>query len=180
MGKVREAKPAKLFVSLITSEAAVLREGIEDLGSAFGEIDFISEKHPFDFTDYYAEEMGKDLYRHFITFERLLSIPAFPEVKETTHRLEEKHAFPDGKRRINIDPGYLCLEHVILATHKGYTHRPYLRKGVYADLTLIYRAGSFRPLEWTYPDYRQEEVIRLFNQFRETYLQDLRESSDRI
>lgn len=173
MGKVREPKPAKLFMSLMTSEEAILRDGIEDLQSAFGEIDFISERLPFDFTDYYAEEMGKGLYRHFITFERLFSIPALPEVKETTHRLEEKYVVASGKRRINIDPGYLCLAHVILATHKAYTHRPYLRKGVYADLTLIYRARSFRPLEWTYPDYRQEEVIRLFNQFREKYLRDL-------
>jgi hypothetical protein len=174
MGEVREPKPAKLFMSLMTSEEAIFRDGIEDLRSTFGEIDFISERLPFDFTDYYAEEMGRNLSRYFITFERLLSIPALPEIKETTHRLEEKYVSPSGKRRINIDPGYLCLAHVILATHKAYTHRPYLRKGVYADLTLIFRARSFRPLDWTYPDYRREEVINLFNRFREKYLQDLR------
>ncbi|MGB9627809.1 MAG: DUF4416 family protein [Thermodesulfobacteriota bacterium] len=41
-------------------------------------------------------------------------------------------------------------------------------------MTLIYRDKSYRPLEWTYPDYRQEEVILLFNQFRKKYLEDLK------
>jgi hypothetical protein len=97
-----------------------------------------------------------------------------------TNRLEKKYAAPDGNRRINIDPGYIRLEHVILATTKGYAHRPYLRGGIYADLTLIYRNKSFQPLEWTYPDYRQEEVIALFNQFRKRYLEDLRGGPARL
>jgi hypothetical protein len=96
-----------------------------------------------------------------------------------TNRLEEKYANSDGHRRFNIDPGYVCLEHVILATTKGYTHRPYLRDGIYADLTLIYRSKSFQPLEWTYPDYRKEEIITLFNQFRKKYLEDLKGGSQR-
>ena len=175
MGKAKEARPAKLFMSLIASEDSVLHQGMEDLRFAFGEIDFISERLPFHFTDYYAPEMGRDLFRRFITFESLVSIPLLPEIKQTTNRLEEKHATPVGNRRINIDPGYLCSEHVILATTKGYTHRPYLREGMYADLTLIYRNKSFQPLEWTYPDYRQEEIIQLFNQFRKKYLEELKE-----
>jgi len=140
----------------------------------FGAIDFISERFPFHFTDYYTAEMGPHLFRHFITFECLISIPNLPDIKKETNRLEEKYATPVGNRRINIDPGYICLEHVILSTTKGYTHRPYLRDGIYADLTLIYRNKSFKPLEWTYPDYRQEEIIGLFNQFRKNYIEDLK------
>jgi hypothetical protein len=175
MGKATEAKPAKLFMSLIVSEAGILHQGIEDLRLAFGGIDFISERLPFNFTNYYAPEMGEELFRRLITFESLISIPLLPEIKKTTNRLEEKYATPGGNRRINIDPGYLCLEHVILATTKGYTHRPYLREGIYADLTLIYRNKSYQPLEWTYPDYRKEEILRLFNQFRKSYRDDLKE-----
>jgi hypothetical protein len=178
MGRSKEPKPAKLFMSLIASEDPLVHRGMEDLCSAFGKIDFMSEKLPFNFTDYYSREMGKDLFRHFVTFKSLISIPLLPDIKQTTNQLEKKYADPNLNRRINIDPGYLCLEHVILATTKGYTHRPYLREGIYADLTLIYRKKSFQPLEWTYPDYRQEEVIQLFNQFRENYLEDLKERSD--
>ncbi|MBP1696978.1 MAG: putative GTP-binding protein [Deltaproteobacteria bacterium] len=179
MGKPKEPEPAKLFMSLIAMEDDIFHQGVKDLRSAFGEADRISERLPFDLTDYYTPEMGKALFRHFITFERLIPIPILPDIKQATNRLEEKIAAPDGKRRINIDPGYMCLEHVILATTKGYTHRPYLRDGIYADLTLIYRHKSFQPLEWTYPDYRQEGVIALFNQFRKEYLEDLRGGKQR-
>ncbi|MDI7260811.1 MAG: DUF4416 family protein [Thermodesulfobacteriota bacterium] len=175
MGKPREPKPAKLFMSLIAKEERIFQEGMEDLGSTFGKIDFISEKFPFNFTNYYATEMGDLLFRHFITFERLVSIPQLPEIKQTTNHLEEKYAALNGSRRINIDPGYICLEHVILATTKAYTHRPYLREGIYADLTLIYRNKSFQPLDWTYPDYRQEKVIQLFNRLRKRYWENLKE-----
>ncbi|MGB9629075.1 MAG: DUF4416 family protein [Thermodesulfobacteriota bacterium] len=174
MGIPKEPKPAKLFMSLIFSERDILQQGLEELKRQFGEIDFLSKVLPFDFTDYYNIKMGPNLQRHFITFERLIPIPLLPQIKHLTNDLERSYADLQGNRRINIDPGYLCLEHVILATTKGYTHRPYLREGIYADLTLIYRDKSFRPLEWTYPDYRREEVILLFNQFRKKYLEDLK------
>jgi len=173
MGKPKEPQSAKLFMSLIASEHDIFQQGLQDLCSIFGEADTISERFPFDFTQYYTREMGKPLFRHFITFERLIPIPTLPNIKRTTNHLEEKYATLNGNRRINIDPGYIRLEHVILATTKGYTHRPYLRDGIYADLTLIYRNKSFQSLEWTYPDYRQEGVITLFNQFRKKYLEDL-------
>jgi hypothetical protein len=124
--------------------------------------------------------MGGPLFRHFITFERLISRVLLSEIKQTTNRFERQFANGEGNRRLNIDPGYLCLEHVILATTKGYTHRPYLKDGIYADLTLIYRKKSYQPLEWTYPDYRQTEVIELFNQFRMKYLEDLRRKESRL
>ena len=177
MGKPREPKPARLFMSMIASEDDLFRQGIKDLCSAFGEVDFISERFPFDFTEYYSQEMGENLFRHFLTFEQLISMTILPEIKQTTNRLEEKYVSPNGNRRINVDPGYLCLEHVILATTKGYTHRPHLRDGIYADLTLLYRNKSFQPLEWTYPDYRQREIIKLFNQFRKKYTEDLERRS---
>jgi len=174
MGKPKEPRPAKLFMSFIALENDVYHQGLKDLCSTFGEADHISEEFPFDFTDYYTQEMGKPLFRHFIAFERLISIPILPDIKQTTNRLEEKYAGPSGNRRINIDPGYVCLEHVILATTKGYTHRPYLRDGIYADLALIYRHKSFQPLEWTYPDYREEKIIILFNLLRKKYKEDLK------
>jgi len=174
MGKPKEPSPSKLLMSLIFSNDDVLERSLHDLRQAFGEIDFMSARFPFDFTDYYEKEMGGPLFRHFITFERLISMASLPDIKKTTNHLEGLSASSEGKRRINIDPGYLCLEHMILATTKSYTHRPFLRDGIYADLTLIYRGKSFQPLEWTYPDYRQEKIIFLFNQLRQRYADTLR------
>jgi len=175
MGRPKEAQDAKLFVSLITSEETLLQQGLAGLGSIFGETDWVSERFPFNLTEYYAKEMGFPLFRHFITFKDLRPIPMLPEIKLTTNRLEEQWATREGNRRINLDPGYLCLHHIVLATTKGYTHRPYLRDGIYADLTLIYRDKSFQPLEWTYPDYRQASVIDFFNQVRKRYLNGLKQ-----
>jgi len=180
MGRIKEPEPAKLFMSLFTSEENLFQQGMETFRPLFGEIDFVSERLPFPFTDYYQEEMGGPLYRHFITFERLISRVLLSEIKQTTNRLEGQFANGQGNRRLNIDPGYLSLEHVILATTKNYTHRPYLKDGIYADLTLIYRNKSYQPLEWTYPDYRQTGVIELFNQFRMKYLEDLRKKESRL
>jgi len=178
MGQVKEPKPAKLFMSLIASEGQFIEQGIENLRLDFGPVDFISEKFPFDITDYYFPEMGKNLFRHFITFQRLILRETLPDIKRRTNRLEEQYANPDGNRRINIDPGYISPEHVILATTKGYTHRPYLRDGIWADLTLVFRDKSFRPLEWTYPDYRGEKIIQLFNHLRKVYLENLRQGEE--
>jgi len=149
MGKPREPEPVKLFMSLIAAKEGAFQEVMTDLRSAFGEVDFTSERLSFNLTDYYAREMGPDLFRRFVTFEALISPSSLPEIKRATNRIEEKHAVPDGNRRINIDPGYLSLEHVILATTKGYTHRPYLREGIYADLTLIFKASPIKP--WSGP-----------------------------
>jgi hypothetical protein len=174
MGRSKEPKPTKLFMSLIVSEDTIFQRCLEDLRFAFGEIDFISQRFPFDLTDYYTMEMGSPLFRYFITFGRLVTIPLLPQIKQKTNRLEEGYSTLNGKRRVNIDPGYISLSHAILATTKGYAHRPYLRDGIYADLTLIYRNRSFQPLEWTYPDYRQNQIILLFNQFRKKYIEDLK------
>ena len=174
MGKPCEPPPVKLLMSLITGEEACLHQALEALRERFGEIDFVSERLRFDFTHYYAQEMGENLFRHFITFKPLISRETLPDIKWSTNRLEERLADPNGRRRINIDPGYLCHAHMILATTKAYSHRPYLRRGIYADLTLLYRNQSFQPLEWTYPDYRQVEAIQLFNHLRKGYLEQIR------
>ena len=174
MGKPKEPKPAKLFMSLMTAEETVLHQTLKDLQEVFGKVDFVSVRFPFNQTDYYTEEMGGPLFRHFVTFDDLIPPSSLPDIKKSTNEIEGKFATLEGRRQINIDPGYLCLEHLILATTKGYSHRPYLRGGIYADLTLIYRHQSFDPLKWTYPDYRQQDVISLFNELRKTYLEALK------
>jgi hypothetical protein len=178
MGKPREPKPSKLFMSLIYAEESFFQLGLQDLLLTFGETDFLSERFSFNFTDYYSEEMGPILFRHFLAFPSLIPPSSLPEIKQTTNRIEGKYVHSQGSRRLNIDPGYLSLEHVILATTKGYTHRPYLRDGIYADLTLIYQKGSYRALEWTYPDYGQPNIIALFNHLRTTYAEALKRRTD--
>jgi len=145
------------------------------LSGAYGTADFESPVMPFDRTSYYEPEFGNSLKRIFMSFTELVSQDTLPEIKHATDRLEQEFC-KEGKRQVNIDPGILTAERLVLATSKNYSHRIYLGRGVYADLTLIYRKGSFRPLPWTYPDYASQEVIEFWNGVRKSYLEGLREA----
>jgi len=48
----------------------------------------------------------------------------------------------------------LTLHNLVLATTRDYAHRVYVRDGIHAELTLLYRSGGRQSLPWTYPDCR--------------------------
>jgi len=108
-----------------------------------------------------------------VSFDKLIPPESLPDVKLLTNLVEEQFS-SEGRRKVNIDPGYLSLAHLILATGKGYTHRPYLRDGIYADLTLIFTGGAFRTLSWTYPDYAGQVVMAALNKIRDKYIISLK------
>jgi hypothetical protein len=139
------------------------------LSKEWGDIDLISERMAFGHTNYYEAEMGPDIYRRLISFRGLVPADALILSKLRAQALEDQFRDSRGNRRCNLDPGFLGLHNFILATHKGYTHRIYLGRGIYADLTLIYRGGTFCPLEWTYPDYASAPMIDLLNTVRSVF-----------
>ncbi|MDA8124075.1 MAG: DUF4416 family protein [Deltaproteobacteria bacterium] len=173
MSHPQPAEAVKLIASLFSGEGDLLNEAVRALTERFGRIDFLSSPVAFDYTDYYAKEFGGALIRRFVAFERLIRPEALPDVKLWTNGIEEKLC-AEGKRRVNIDPGYLAGAHLILATGKGYTHRPYLRDGIYADLTLVYREGKFHSLPWTYPDYGSDGVMDILKRIRDKYILQLK------
>lgn len=177
MSRPVEAEAVKLIMSIFSAQDRLLNEVLESLDRLYGNIDFISSPVPFDYTDYYAVEMGSPLYRRFVSFEDLIRPESLPDIKQITNGLEDQYS-TNGQRIINIDPGYIWHAHLILATGKGYTHRPYLRDGIYADLTLIYQHGTFQPLPWTYPDYAAQETIAMFNKIRAKYILQIRIKND--
>jgi hypothetical protein len=133
----------------------------------------VSPWFSFHHTRYYEKEMGSPLVRRLLSFSRLISLEDFADIKLCTNRIEERLA-EDGRRRVNIDPGYLVLERFVLATGKNYAHRIYLRKGIYADLTLVFRRGGFAPLPWTYPDYAEDEIRGFLGLVRINYQASLK------
>jgi hypothetical protein len=172
MSKLQEPCLVKLFAGLIYSQNAPVEECAKELEAELGEIDFQTGEMEFDFTTYYEQEMGKGLSRKIISFRKLIEREELVDIKIFTNEVEKKFSI-EGKRKINIDPGYIAPEHLILATGKGYYHRPYLGKGVYADLTLVYKHKQFHTLEWTYPDYGSEDLRELFKKLREKYTLEL-------
>ena len=173
MSNPSDAEDVKLIASLFSSQANLIDRVILEMEGLFGPTDWISPAFFFDRTKYYEKEMGWPLHRRFISFKTLVRPQDIVEIKLKTNALEIKES-QSGKREINIDPGYVALERLVLATGKNYTHRIYLSKGIYADLTLIFQRGSFRPLAWTYKDYADPESIDYFNKLRERYKRQIR------
>jgi hypothetical protein len=163
-----------LISSLFSPEKGVIDRAIAQLSETYGSVEWVSPEMLFDRTRYYAREMGWPLYRRFVSFEELIFPETLADVKLTTNAVESGYLIK-GNRQVNIDPGYISAERLVLATGKNYVHRIYLAEGVYADLTLIFKRGSFRPLEWTYPDYSAPEMIAVFNELRRLYMEKLRE-----
>jgi len=173
MSTPQEPKPAKLFVSVISSSAERINATLPELAAHYGILDFVSPLLPFNYTDYYCAEMGKVLLRRFASFDRLILQEDLALIKVQTNALEDEQT-EEGNRLVNIDPGYLVAERLVLASGKNYGHRIYLSKGIYADLTLIYRDKDYQPLAWTYPDYGEPEVRRWLRALRQKYLLQLR------
>ncbi len=173
MARPRTAQPVKLFVGLLSGDPDLLRRARQLLAKRWGPVDRESDLLPFDQTDYYADEMGPELLRYFVTMEPLIRPDQLPDIKHETNALEQKIAeeclLPDIPRPVNIDPGYLALNKLVLATTKDASHRIYLGHGMYAEVTLQYRDGGWQVFPWTYPDYRQELVHKFFEQGRERY-----------
>ena len=173
MSELREPKPVKLFIGLIFCDQHIARECLKKLEGEYGEFDLESTAVPFEGTGYYSAEMGAELYRQIYSFRKLIKREEIVQVKLFTNNLEEVFSY-QGKRSVNIDPGYIAQEHLILATAKGFAHRPYLGSGVYADLTMMFRGNEFQTLEWTYPDYGTDEMKSLFTKIRDIYVNQLK------
>ncbi len=173
MGTIKIPPSVCFFSSIMFRDSGILSPVKTELSQLLGPISDFTDPERFTHSDYYNEEMGENLMRCFLLFESLSSRENLAGIKLATNDLEHRYG-REGRRSVNIDPGYLALEQVVLATTKGYTHRIYLGKGIFADLTLVYRDGSYRRLEWTYPDYGGAETISLFNEWRERYKRWLR------
>jgi len=171
MGEIKPPFPVKLIVGMISAKEDLFKKVEGKMEQKFGLIDFQSSFLPFTYTRHYESEMGKNLKRKFFSFCSLIDPKEIVEVKLFTNELEQFFLYPNSKRRcINIDPGYLSFSKLVLATTKNYAHRIYLGKGIYAEITLGYEKGKgFKPLKWTYPDYRSEAYLQVFQQIRKIY-----------
>jgi hypothetical protein len=75
---------------------------------------------------------------------------------------------------VNIDPGYLLFERFVLASGKNFSHRIYIGRQIYADLTLVFRKGAFETLPWTYPDYADCPIRGFLERARKKYAVNLK------
>ncbi len=182
MGKAKRPQRVKLVIGMLTKNKKLFDLLEEFFVNQFGEVDYRSQLLLFDHTDYYKKEMGHPLKKRFISFRKLIPPEDIAKIKITTNSLEERFTCRKkalSKRRVNIDPGYISDSKLVLATTKDYFHRIYLNKGMYAEVTLAWKSGTFRPFKWTYPDYKTADYISILNGIRERYMKERSRNNDR-
>jgi hypothetical protein len=174
MSHPQPPKPAKLVIGLLTRKQELMRAVAADLMENFGPIDMVSPLFPFDFTTYYEKEMGSGLLRRIFVFNSLIQQQDLADIKLRTNAIETQFS-REGMRQVNIDPGYLLMERLVLATGKNFAHRIHIGKCIYADLTLIYQNNGYQTLPWTYPDYAHGSIRNFLILVRNKYMEDLKE-----
>ena len=175
---ISSPRPVKLFVGMLAGSIELFEIAQAEMASTFGTADVASEVIPFDFTDYYADEMGPNLLRKFVGFSRPINPKDLASAKLFTNDLEERISEQLGSERrlVNLDPGYVSLSKLVLASTKDYSHRIYLGDGIFAEVTLHFSHNRFNPWPWTYPDYKSEAYLRFFEDMRGRYIETLRKS----
>ncbi len=176
-GRLQPPPPAKFFFA-VAAAGPVLETVQSILEPSFGTLDPPSPAYCFsDFSTYYDAESGGPVWKYLIGLRELLPCDHIVSVKLAAERLQWEQAAADEqgpRRRFNLDPGYVNGWQVVLATVKNHGHRLYLGRGVFGEVTLLFRDGAFQPLPWTYPDYRTPLVLEYLGRMRADYLRRLR------
>jgi hypothetical protein len=178
MGLPNLHAPAMPIMAVTSRHPAALAWAAERVRSEWGPLAASSE--PFDFveTDYYQATMGRDLKKQFLAGSRLIDPMELVALKlqtnlwETAYASVANHVEP---RPLNLDPGYLTPAKLVLASTKDHSHRVYLGRGIYAEVTLYYKAGRWQHREWTYPDYRRDDFQAFFTVLRDDLQRRARE-----
>ncbi|MHC4911911.1 MAG: DUF4416 family protein [Planctomycetota bacterium] len=181
MWDLKEPSPVKLIVGILAADENCLQAAVETLNAEFTKLDLQSDVWPFTQTDYYNTETGQSILRQFVSIDKLIDPGSLPQIKHRTNSLEQKLAAKlniDPPRPVNLDPGIIEPSKLILATTKNYSHRIYIGQKMYAEVTLIFDKGTWQPLPYTYPDYKQQSCHVFFDKVRARLLEQLRSTGD--
>jgi hypothetical protein len=177
MWKLNDPKPVKLIIGILAANHQCLHTAADSLSDKFGKVDLSSEVWPFIQTDYYKEQTGPRILRQFISIKRLIEPSLLAKIKRRTNKLEQKLAKKLAlplTRPVNLDPGIVEPSKLVLATTKNFSHRIYIGNKMYAEVTLIFDKGCWRPQAYTYPDYKQQCYFDFFDKVRIRLLEQLK------
>ncbi|MBN2474382.1 MAG: DUF4416 family protein [Pirellulales bacterium] len=170
MGQPTLPAPALMLMAAFSRHDAALAWARDRAVAAWGPVALQSQVFEFVQTDYYEPTMGAGLKKTFYAFARPFDPRRLAEVKLQSNRWEQEYAAlgrHEEARPLNLDPGYLTLGKLVLASTKDYAHRIYLARGIFAEITLYYRHGRWQSHEWTFADYRREDYQQFFSLCRE-------------
>lgn len=173
MGTTILKQQSLLFVAHFSQYNDALAWSREQLSTCYGKIAFTSESFPFEETTYYCKTMGEKLQIQLLCFKEGISPEQLSQIKIKSNEIERicaNSAQYRVPRPINIDPGYITQSKLVLASTKDASHRIYLTKGIFAETTLTYYQGHWKPFEWTYPNYRRPDYQSFLDKCRQFYL----------
>ena len=171
MGRcVEDPPPVKLFFAVMARDDPTIDQAVDALEREFGTVDMQDATYDFDMTDYYEPEFGPQLKKRLVAVERPVRPEALADIKRRTNDMEDQSA-RDGRRTVNIDPGYVDMTKVVLATTKDSAHRVYVGRGIFEEVTLAFRGeeGGFVAQPWTYPDHRIPGRVAFLDEVRERH-----------
>lgn len=175
-GSPPQSGAVKYLAALLLARDFETQPLFDGLAGLFGEVDYRGPARPFGKTEYYLEEMGPDLTRTIVSFAPLGKAPDLVRVKQAAADLEERFA-REGRRRANIDPGYIDYFKLVLASFKDGPQKIDLGTGVYADPVMLFEDGAWRALPWTFPDFRAGTYDEELAAIRRIYRRQRREAA---
>ncbi len=173
MWELKDPNPVKLIVGILAADEQCLPSAHGALAAQFGPTDLQSDIWPFDQTDYYKKQTGNSIIRQFLSFEKLIDPGVLAEIKLATNRIEQDLAQAFDltlPRPVNLDPGLIEPSKLVLATTKNYSHRIYIGKRMFAEVTLTFDKGKWKPFDYTYTDYKLPHYRAFFSRVREQLL----------
>jgi hypothetical protein len=169
VGAIREVLKVKPVCGVMFQPQIDLSQMIGELQSVAGVVDERSDVFDFSFSDYYEEEMGTGLKKVFLSFHLLVHPGTLPVMKLKTSEIETRWS-KQGKRRVNLDPGYITGAKLVLASTKDFAHRVFIGDGIYGDVQLRFVHNRFRANELTYPDYQTGPALSFFQGVRAKFM----------
>lgn len=161
-----------MIVSVIYSHIDGVADALIQLERHFGRVRCETIDIPCTSTDRYSEEMGSSLHRRFFSFEKRADRDRLPEIKLCCHKIEKELGDRVNDftfRTVNLDPGIMTADNLVMASHREYNHRIYLTRGVFAELALVWARGQFVRLPWTPADFYHDEAVEFFHRVRQSF-----------
>ena len=177
MGQLAPPAPVLLVMAAFSRHGEALDWAQVQAQRHWGPVSLVSPRFEFTETDYYQPTMGSGILKQFVAFAALVDPAQLANFKLQTNAWEEEYARQAGHaepRPLNLDPGYVTLAKLVLASTKDHAHRIYLQQAIFAEVTLLFQHGRWQVHPWTFPDYRRADYHAFFNQCRNYLRRQLR------
>ncbi len=150
-------EPVAFLVAVMAPGSDAAHATIDALAAEFGGVQRRGPVYDFDMTDYYEAEMGPALSKALAWLGPPVAPAELAARKQATIAFE-RHRARQGRRTVNVDPGLLSINSLVLATTKVSGHRICIGPGLWAEVTLLFEKGAYRAQPWTYRDYQRQDV----------------------